>query len=218
MRYTFHGILFACLFASCQKTDPPPSVAFGMHYAKSGTTPPSAIRVFTTSGEVKDASKVERINAMDSAYADYGAVNLARNPQGFMDTLVFETPSTAFIMAYAQKTPFTVATMSGNYVLTSKDTLTGYISGTEMSRNVQYFLPEPKRALYSESLTGVYRGVYTFSYRFRDRIMVKAGGGQDLDIPILLYSWYTSGQEQDADASGHPCLNRESRGHADILP
>lgn len=193
MRNTILGTLFICLLASCQKSDPPPTVAYGAKYVKSGTSRPSAIKVFTTSGEIRNASITQRINDYDSAYASYGAENLARNPQGFLDTLTFTSNSIATISAYYQRTIYTVTQENGAYLLTSQDTLNGFISGVEMSRNVQYFLPNPRRALYSETLSGVSQGVYFFNYRFQDKLKVQAGGGQDLDIPILLYSWYKSG-------------------------
>jgi hypothetical protein len=193
MRNTFLTILVLCLVVSCQKADPPPSVSFGATYAKSGVTPPSAIQVFAHSGEITDAATRERINAIDSFYAVYGSVNLAKNPQGFLDSLVFETQSSAVISAYSRKTNYSVTQENGAFILTSKDTLTGFISGTEMSRNIQYMVPTPRRELYSEYLAGVSQGTYYFNYRFRDKLMVRSGTGQDLAIPILMYSWYRSG-------------------------
>ena len=77
--------------------------------------------------------------------------------------------------------------------LTSRDTLTGFISGIEMSRNIQYFLPKPRRELYSEYLAGVSQGTYLFNYRYRDKLEVRSGGGQVLVVPIILYSWYRAG-------------------------
>jgi len=136
---------------------------------------------------------LERINAIDSFYAVYGSVNLAQNPQGFLDSVHFESRSSAVISAYAQKINYSVSQENGAFILTSRDTLTGFISGTEMSRNLQYFLPSPRRELYSEFLTGVSQGMYRFNYRYRDKLMVRSDAGQNLAIPIMLYSWYRSG-------------------------
>jgi hypothetical protein len=190
MKNTVLFIGLACLITSCQKSDTPLTVTYGVTYAKNGISALSSIRVFTSSGEIRDAPVLARFSTQDSNYAISTAPTKAANPSGFLDSLYFESQDKAIISNYTQRSRYAVARQGGEQVLTGQDTMTGFIGGTEMSRNMLYFLTTPRITLYDEYIGGVVQGSYYFYYRFQDKVAVRSGGGNTLDVPIILYSWY----------------------------
>lgn len=190
MRNTILGTLLLLLCISCKKEDPKLVVDPGIRYYKEKLTPPSPVRLFANTGEVRDASILSRFASLDSNYAYDLANSMAVNPSGFLDTLRFESQTRAVISRYSALTSYDVTSRGIDLLLTGVDTLYGSIAGTEMSRNIKYFVPDPQIILYDEYISGVSQGFYYFTFRFQDRLMVRSGGAQSYDIPFLLYSWY----------------------------
>jgi hypothetical protein len=182
------GVLLWCVW-SCTKEDKAPTVTYGTAYAKSGVSPTTSSRGFTTSGEIKDAAQIAQLESPARSALAYLAADLANNPNGNLDTLFFESQTLARVNDQRKASRYTVTSKDTALLLTSVDTLTGIQSEIEMSRNLLYHLPDPRKLLFDEYISSVQQGTYYFNYRYQNRFLVLPGNGQTLAIPMIAYSW-----------------------------
>ena len=161
-------ILITVLLAfawSCKKSEQGLSVSPTARYAKSGVRSTVAFRLYATAGEVKDPALVARFDALDSQYASGSMQSMATNPNGFLDTLTFPTENSARVLSTYLKSDYDLATGNGGFILTGKDTLTGYVSNVEMSRSFAYLIAQVRPQIHSEESYSVGFGGYTCMYR-----------------------------------------------------
>lgn len=189
MRNTILGIILALCCLSCKKEGNSPTVTYGIAYAKSGVSQTTPTRGFNSSGEITDAAQIAQLEFPIANGLGNSAEDLAKNPNGFMDTLYFDSQTTARVNDQHQISRYTVTTRDSVLMLTGTDTLTGFLPEIEMSRNIRYVLPDPRVLLFDESINNIFQGTYYFNYKYQNRFLVRPGDGKTLAIPMIAYSW-----------------------------
>lgn len=188
MKNTILLSIVLCMAMSCTKTDAPPPVSYGATYAKSGIAGNGPFRLFARSGEIKDQNLISRHQEQDSQALITLAQLLATSTSFFLDTLRFETALNATAKLTISPVTYKVEQSGSLYLLTSTDTLTGYIAPRPISRSIHNFLPRERMIVYSEGFQSSFQGINTYFHRYTDRFIVagpKDGG--DLTVPAILY-------------------------------
>jgi len=189
MKNTILLTLLLWIVWSCKMEDNTPTVTYGTAYAKSGVSPTTPSRGFTSSGEIKDAAQIAQLEFPIGNSLANMAADLANNPNGHLDTLFFDSQTIARVNDQRQTSRYTVTSKDTTLLLTSVDTLTGFEMEIEMSRNIRYHLPDPRILLFDEYISSVVSGTYNFNYRYQNRFPVLTGNGRTLAIPMIAYSW-----------------------------
>lgn len=173
---------------SCTKTEAPPTVSYGAVYAKSGIAGNGPFRLFAKSGEIKDQNLVNFHKDLDSLVFVSLAQTLAYANSFFLDTLRFDDALNATAKLTVSPVTYRVEQTGSLYLLTSTDTLTGYIAPRSISQSIHNFLPKERMIVYSEGFQSSFQGINTYYHRFTDRFIVagpKDGG--DLTVPVIFY-------------------------------
>jgi hypothetical protein len=65
----------------------------------------------------------------------------------------------------------------------------GYVFNNPLTSNVLYFIGQVKPVVYSEDLSNVTGGIYSFTFKSRDKLVLLQPGGT-VSAPVIQYSWY----------------------------
>lgn len=184
-------LIFGLLFFSCTK-ESFTGVEYPSVYHKSGTRLNGNLRVFASTGELRDTETITRYSEHDSANLNHYFSNNIGNPSGYLDTVKFSDARNGTLIR--GNTPYTclIARKGADYTFTRKDTTVGSSFMNEISHNIEYYIVREKPAIYSESLYSSTRGVYLFDYTTTEKYIFSKPA-EALVAPVLLFNVYSKG-------------------------
>ena len=183
-KFLFLFFLIILIF-SCKKDEPFKQLTYPSVYYKSGIKIAGDLRVFSTSGEIKDPSITSRFLATDSLSYSYGADQIGNNP-GTMDSIKFSDAQHAIVKEGYSQYNCAVDQENKELILTRADTSARLIYNEQFTHSITYNIRQVKPEVYSEYLVSSTRGDYIFGYTGKEKYVLQESNGQ-LVAPEILF-------------------------------
>ncbi len=187
MRYSrFLFSLFLCLLIFSCEDDDVSLVTYPSFYHKSGLMSSGNMRVFSSMGEIKSNSVINRYAEYDTSYYSYYAKDISN--YAFMDSVKFIDSKNAILNHQYSNQDCLYSQENDLLVLTEVDTGKDCCTYREvMSRSILYYISQVKPEIYSEYLYSSTRGDYYFGFVGK-RKFVFTKSGQQLVAPIIQFT------------------------------
>jgi len=185
MRIFVTILVLAVIFCDCKKGDN--SLQHGITYHRSANSGGS-IRVFGSSGEIIDATIVNRFTQLDDANMTTMGTHL-----GTLDTIQIVDGNNARLFENGRYSDFAYASISRDFNFYNSDTISGYTYGEVYTRTVNYYLCLYKPIVYVETIASSTAGTYQFLYKGRKEYFIEEKNNQLVAPWIVFYYHFPSG-------------------------
>jgi hypothetical protein len=184
-RFAILSIVVSSILCSCDESSDTHS--YPSTFSKTHVTFIGGYRIFSSKGEIKNQTIINRHIEHDTVQFHYAAKDLMH--KGKLDTVFFNSPEHAIINFQYRNIPCDVTKQSPiGFILMRQDTTSGYTAINELSHHVLYFLGEAKPDIVSETLYSSIRGYYQFRYRARQPVVLLLYGNE-VTVPVVMYRW-----------------------------
>jgi len=172
------------LIFSCKKDEAFKQLTYPSVYHKSGIKLAGDLMVFSTAGEIKDPSIIDRFLPDSSIYSNL-ADQIGNNP-GVMDSIKFSDAQHSIVNETYSQYHCTVDQEKKELILTRTDTSAGSIYNDQFTRSIMYNIGQVKPEVYSEYLLSSTRGDYIFGYTGKEKYVLQESSGQ-LVAPEIIF-------------------------------
>lgn len=159
---------------SCKKDGASANVTPG-EYHKASKSPTGGTRLFALSGEIKNASIINRFENLDNNWLDAQADNLYPQP-GRVDSIRVHDAKSIEVNDGWQYSSYDAATKGNNITLTARDTTTGVSYYEVFTRTIQYNIALNKPPVFGEYLVTSTAGLYGFGYTTQKQFHMEPEG------------------------------------------
>ena len=178
------AILFGAVIASCKKDDLV-SVSYPSAYYKTGLERNGDFKVFTSAGEIRDRSIINRFKDRDTGYFSYVFNDIAYRDE-VMDTINFSNEDRVSVRHNFREIKCVVTQAGQNLILTGRDTITGYSGIDPLTENISYRMQQIKPEVFTEYVYSSVQGYYLFGFTGREKFVLR-GSGDKLMAPIIQF-------------------------------
>jgi hypothetical protein len=153
-------------------------------YHKSGKTKKGGTMIFALSGEIKNASTINRFENFDNSWLEDLGNALYPNP-GRADSIRVYSPKQVAINDNYRYKSYDVKTSGNNILLTARDTTTGMSYHEVFTRTIHYYIALNKPPVFREYLVTSTAGLFGFGYTTLQQFYLQTEGGQ-FKIPWII--------------------------------
>jgi hypothetical protein len=172
------------LFFSCKKSDISLVVA-GSSYYKSDITSSSAIRVYSSGGEITDPDTKNRFISADGFYFESGA-NPSNNGPGILNDILFADAQHAVVNENFQPYNCSIAVKDPLIILSRIDTSRGVTYGEVLTHHVTYYIGKIKPQVFDENISSSSANMYIFGFTGIEKFVAIQENNQ-LTTPFLQF-------------------------------
>ena len=180
----FLSFLIILIF-SCKKDEPFKQLTYPSVYYKSGIKIAGDLMVFSTAGEIKDPSIINRFLASDSFIYSSSADQIGNHP-GVMDSIKLSDAQHAIVKESYSQYNCIVDQEKKELILTRADTSDGSSYPEQFTYSIMYNIGQVKPEVYSEYLISSTRGNYLFGYTGKEKYVLQESNGQ-LVAPEIIF-------------------------------
>lgn len=182
-------VFVVVLVFSCEKEEVS-SITYPSAYHKSGLKAVGNLRVFTSAGEIKRKSIVNRFSQYDTSYLYHYARSLGNDPK-VMESVNLLDNQHAILDHEGKDLNCILATESNLFILTETiASRTCCFSGDVYTRSLPYHLVMMKPEVQHEFIQSSKGGNYTFGFTGRRKYVLKESHGK-LVAPLILYTLHS---------------------------
>ena len=199
-QFLFFPFLWIFIF-SCKKDSASLNIDYPSNYHKSGIKPNGNLRVFSSTGEIRDQSVISRFNETNSS--SFSAVaDVIGNHPGKMDSVKFSDAQHASMNNNYIPLNCLVSQESATIILTRTDTSLGSTYLNELTHDIYYYIGQVKPDVYAEYLISSTRGDFYFGYSAREKFILNLSGSQ-IVAPLVQYNLYLAGLNNGTYFNGY---------------
>lgn len=183
----FFLLFIPALMLACKEDKKASLLIYPAVFHKSGVEAIGNLRVFSSTGEIKNSAVISRFNRYDTSYLNSYAHYISGDPQ-IMDTIDFITGQGARLRHEGLDLNC-LLTMEGDLIiLTERNVTRKCCTTTEvLTRSLPYHMSRLKPEVHSEFLQSSTGGNYNFSFTGRSKYILKESDGK-LVAPLILYN------------------------------
>jgi hypothetical protein len=189
-RRIFFLLVIPTLMLSCKEDNKASLLIYPAVFYKSGVEATGNLRVFASTGEIRNSRIISRFSQYDTSYLNTYAHYISKDPQ-IMDSIVFANKEAARLRHEGKYLDCLLATQSDLIILTEKNVTSKCCTPAEvLTRSLPFHMSRQKPEVHSESLYSSTGGNYNFSFTGRSKYVLKESSGK-LVAPLILYNLHS---------------------------
>jgi len=182
------------LILSCETDNKTSLLTYPSVFHKSGFEAVGKLRVFSSTGEIKNSSAISRFSRYDTSYFNSYANYINSDPQ-IMDTIGFVNEQGVMLHHESQCLDCLLNMENDLLILTEINVNSSCCTqGEVMTRSLPYYMCRVKPEVHSEFLHSSIGGKYSFAFTGRRKYVFKETDGR-LVAPLILYNLHSKNFE-----------------------